>query len=249
MKINADFSRRAAVHAAQVDWVPSPMAGVERKMLDRIGDEVARATTIVRFAPGSRFSPHVHDRGEEFLVLDGVFQDESGDFPAGTYVRNPPTSRHAPMSAPGCTIFVKLRQFAADDRRRVTLNTTALALETCPDRPGVTAAVVFANARETVRIEQWAPGTRVAVSAPGGIEMLCLEGSFTEGDERFARWSWLRLPVGAALNATAGARGCRVWIKEGHLRFVHDDHRRGTHRGAADPAHPSSVRTVPFTEG
>ena len=100
MELHADFSRRVAVHAARLPWVASPMAGVERRMLDRIGDEVARATSIVRYAPGSHFSSHTHGGGEEFLVLEGVFEDEYGEFPAGSYVRNPPTSRHTPGSAP-----------------------------------------------------------------------------------------------------------------------------------------------------
>ena len=90
MNLNSDFGARAAVHAARLDWAPSPILGVERRTLDRIGDEVARATSIVRYAPRSRFAPHAHGGGEEFLVLDGVFQDEHGDYPAGTYVRNPP---------------------------------------------------------------------------------------------------------------------------------------------------------------
>ena len=94
MNLNSDFGARAAVHAARLDWTPSPIPGVDRRMLDRIGDEVARATSIVRYAPHSHFSAHSHGGGEEFLVLDGVFQDEHGDYPAGTYVRNPPTSRH-----------------------------------------------------------------------------------------------------------------------------------------------------------
>src|SRR5690242_14494698 len=96
MELNADFTRRPAVHAGPRDWVPSPIAGVERRMLDRIGDEVARATSIVRYAPRSQFSAHTHGGGEALLVLDGVFQDEHGDFPAGTYVRNPPTTSHTP---------------------------------------------------------------------------------------------------------------------------------------------------------
>jgi hypothetical protein len=99
MELNADFSQRVAVHAARLPWVASPIAGVERRMLDRIGDEVARATSIVRYAPASRFSVHTHGGGEEFLVLDGVFQDERGDYPAGSYIRNPPTSRHTPGSS------------------------------------------------------------------------------------------------------------------------------------------------------
>jgi anti-sigma factor ChrR (cupin superfamily) len=99
MKLNADFAARAAVHAARIPWVPSPSAGVGRRMLDRVGEEVARATSIVRYAPESHFSVHRHGGGEEFLVLDGVFQDEHGDYPAGYYIRNPPTSAHRPGSA------------------------------------------------------------------------------------------------------------------------------------------------------
>lgn len=111
MEVNADFDQRASVHADKIDWLASPMPGVERRMLDRIGDEVARATTIVRYAPDSHFSPHVHTGGEEFLVLEGVFQDEHGDFPVGSYIRNPPQSSHTPGSKEGCTIFVKFWQF------------------------------------------------------------------------------------------------------------------------------------------
>ena len=118
MQINSDFSSTALVHAEQLAWTPSPMAGVDRRMLDRIGGEVARATSIVRYAPGSRFSAHTHAGGEEFVVLDGVFQDEYGDFPTGTYVRNPPTTAHTPGSATGCTIFVKLWQFDPNDRNQ-----------------------------------------------------------------------------------------------------------------------------------
>jgi anti-sigma factor ChrR (cupin superfamily) len=125
--LNADFSRRAVVHAAQLDWVPSPMPGVHRRLLDRIGDEVARATSIVRYAPASHFSPHVHDGGEEFLVLDGVFQDEHGDCPAGSHIRIPSTTSHTPGSEPGCTIFVKLWQFDPNDRTCVRLDTNACA--------------------------------------------------------------------------------------------------------------------------
>ena len=83
MELNADFTKRAVAHSATMPWVASPIAGVDRRMLDRIGDEVARATSIVRYAPQSRFSAHTHGGGEEFFVLDGVFQDEHGDFPAG----------------------------------------------------------------------------------------------------------------------------------------------------------------------
>lgn len=218
MELNADFSHRAAVHAATLDWVPSPMAGVDRRMLDRIGDEVARATSIVRYAPGSHFSAHTHGGGEEFLVLDGVFQDEHGDYPAGWYVRNPPTSSHMPASAQGCTIFVKLWQFDPGDRTEVRLDTSTMAFTA--ERPGVEALPLFHDRHEIVRLERWAPHAQVDIAVRGGIELLVQDGSFTEGGESFAQQSWLRLPNGARLYAEAGASGCRLWVKTGHLAHV-----------------------------
>jgi anti-sigma factor ChrR (cupin superfamily) len=221
MNLNADFTKRAVVHAATLDWKPSPMPGVERRMLDRMGDEVARATTIVRYAPESHFSPHVHGGGEEFLVLEGVFQDEHGDFPAGSYVRNPPQSHHTPRSKPGCTMFVKLWQFDPADRSHVRLDTNKMALLEVKGRDGVMAMPLFRDARENVRLEQWAPDAAIELDTDGGLEILVLEGGFREGGERYAAQSWLRLPIGAHFGARVAADGCRLWIKEGHLRHVH----------------------------
>ncbi len=213
--VNADFSARASVHADATDWIPSPMKGVERQPLDRIGGEVARATSIVRYAPGSAFSPHVHTGGEEFLVLEGVFQDEHGDFPAGTYVRNPPTTQHKPSSEPGCVILVKLWQFDPDDRNQFRV---------APDErtfvsmgKGLEGAVIHKDDREEVRIERWAPGAAAKTTPQDGMEIFVLAGGFTEGGEEFRRWSWLRLPKGASLDAVAGPEGAEVWIKTGHL--------------------------------
>jgi anti-sigma factor ChrR (cupin superfamily) len=220
MEINADFARRVAVHAARLPWVPSPMAGVERRMLDRIGDEVARATSIVRYAPESRFSPHTHGGGEEFLVLEGVFQDEHGEFPAGTYVRNPPTSRHTPGSATGCILFVKLWQFNPADRKEVTLDTAAIAYEAAANRPGVDLLRLFRDDCEDVRLERWMPGAAIALDVPGGAELLVLDGGFAEGGETFEPLSWLRLPTGSTLQAKAGPEGCRAWVKTGHLLTI-----------------------------
>jgi anti-sigma factor ChrR (cupin superfamily) len=122
--INADFEQRVVLPpCAADDWIQSPMKGVRRRMLDRVGGEVARATSLVRYAPDSVFARHVHGGGEEFLVLEGTFSDEHGDYPAGTYVRNPPGSGHAPYSREGCTLFVKLWQFARGDSRPVRIDT------------------------------------------------------------------------------------------------------------------------------
>jgi len=220
MELNADFSQRAAVHAAQLPWVASPIAGVDRRMLDRIGDEVARATSVVRYAPASRFSAHTHGGGEEFLVLDGVFQDEHGDYPAGSYVRNPPTSYHTPGSASGCVLFVKLWQFDLRDRTSVRREAEALTYAPARGRAGVEIAELFRDPREDVRLERWEPNASVALDLPGGGEFLVLDGSFDERGEAFAPQSWLRLPPEGKLRATAGKDGCTLWVKTGHLRHI-----------------------------
>jgi hypothetical protein len=209
MELNADFSQRVAIHAAKLPWIASPMAGVERRMLDRIGDEVARATSIVRYAPRSHFSPHVHGGGEEFLVLDGVFQDEHGDYPPGSYVRNPPTSKHTPGSEPGCVIFVKLWQFGPADRIEVRIDTARTPFAPASERPDIEIMPLFHDTHEEVRLERWAPRVEIDLSMPGGAEILVLDGRFKEGSEDFTKQSWLRLPAASHLRARAGADGCQ----------------------------------------
>lgn len=203
MKLNADFDIPAIVHATKQPWVSSPTRGVERRMLFRIGGEKARATSIVRYAPNSHFPAHGHPGGEEILVLEGVFQDESGDYPAGSYMRNPPGSGHRPGSEPGCVIFVKLWQFRRDDRAYVALRNAD--------------GILFDNGHEQVRIEAWQPNWDVELANPDGLELLVLDGSFSDTLESFARYSWLRFPAGTALRARTGMHGARVWLKAGLL--------------------------------
>ena len=218
MHLNADFNQRAVVRFEESNWVASPMPGVHRRMLDRIGEEVARATSIVRFDPGSAFSPHTHDGGEEYLVLDGTFQDEDGDFPTGSYVRNPPTSSHTPAARDGATILVKLHQFDPEDRTLVQIDSgSAVWSETAP---GVETLLLHEDARERVVMERWAPGMGRAIDASGGLELFVIDGVMSDGTDTLRQWDWMRLPVGSELNAMAGPEGARVWIKAGHLRHV-----------------------------
>lgn len=219
MKLNADFSKRAVVHAAQAPWLDSPMAGVQRRMLDRIGEEVARATTIVRYAPKSHFSPHVHGGGEEFLVLEGVFEDEHGAYPAGSYIRNPPQSSHTPGSEEGCVILVKLWQFDLDDRKGVRLAPDDITFYELAGRPGVRRSLLHEDEREQVFLEQWAPGATIEWEGHDGLEVFVTKGSFQEREESFSYQSWLRLPPGEPLSALVGDKGAQVWIKAGHLRI------------------------------
>lgn len=220
MNVNADFSKRVVLHGGEIDWMDTRMKGVKRRMLDRIGAESGHATTIVSYDPNSKFASHVHSGGEEFIVLDGVFQDEHGDFPVGSYIRNPPQSSHTPGSDDGCVIFVKLWQFDPEDRNHVRIRFDMT--DPVPDRsrPGVAVTPLYRDDRENVRIEQWDAGVEITIDDEGGAEIFVLDGGFDEGGDQLKKHSWLRTPIGNAITAKAGPAGAKVWIKTGHLRFA-----------------------------
>lgn len=216
MHLNADFSQRVVIRPDDYDWVKSPAPGVERMMLDRIGDEVARATTIVRFAPDSWFDAHTHDGGEEFLVLDGVFSDESGDYPAGSYVRNPIGTRHKPHTRQGCTILVKLHQFEPDDTAQFHVDTGRAEF-----RPGLVeglSVLPLHSARsENVALVRWAPGTRFTSHRHwGGEEIFVLEGTFQDEHGAYPAGTWIRSPH-LSDHAPFSDEGCLIYVKTGHL--------------------------------
>jgi anti-sigma factor ChrR (cupin superfamily) len=218
MRLNADFMQRAVIRPADYQWVASPMPGVERMMLDRIGDEVARATSLVRYAPNSRFSPHVHGGGEEFLVLEGEFGDEHQGYPAGTYVRNPIGTSHSPrVGEQGCTILVKLHQFAADDRAQLVIDTTCADWKAGP-RTGVKVLQLHTFADERVMLIKWAPNTAVERHAhPGGEEVFVIEGSFADEQGDYPRGSWVRSPPGSEHAPFTGDEGALLYVKVGHI--------------------------------
>ncbi|MBY0265929.1 MAG: cupin domain-containing protein [Burkholderiales bacterium] len=217
MNLNHDFRLRVVQHAAEATWTPSPLPGVTRRMLDRVGGEVARATSIVRYAAGSRFDAHGHPGGEEILVLDGVFSDEHGDYPAGSYLRNPPGSRHAPFSREGCTLFVKLWQFAPDDLKSVRINTTTAAFR--PGLvPGLTVLPLHEHAGVSTALVRWAPQTQFNPHThPGGEEILVLEGMFRDEDGEYPAGSWLRNPRWSRHTPYTGAEGALIYVKVGAI--------------------------------
>ena len=217
MNLNDDFSMRIVARAADAAWTPSPQPGVDRRMLDRVGGEVARATSIVRYAPGSRFDRHVHAGGEEILVLDGVFSDESGDHAAGSYLRNPPGSAHAPFSHEGCLLFVKLRQFAPDDLVSVRCDTRSL-----PWRqglvPGLSVMPLHSHDGVDTALVRWAPNTRFNAHVhPGGEEILVLEGVFSDDAGDYPAGTWLRSPRWSRHAPFTGPAGALIFVKVGHL--------------------------------
>ena len=217
MKINADLSQRAVVESAALPWIASPLPGVERRMLERDGAEVARVTSVVRYAPRSSFSAHSHSGGEEFLVLEGTFSDDYGDFPAGTYVRNPIGSKHVPRSDQGCTILVKLWWMHAEDQDFVRLDTTQDALWQASDQAGVEIMPLHSFGAETNALARLAAGAALAQrELPGGEEVFVLEGACADENGSYGPGTWLRTPIGAAPALTSD-RGCRLYVKRGHL--------------------------------
>ena len=218
MQVNADFEQRVVLPPPGPEaWVPSPMAGVHRRLLDRVGGEVARATSIVRYAAGSRFEHHEHGGGEEFLVLEGVFSDEQGDYPAGTYVRNPPGTGHAPFSREGCTLFVKLWQFARGDTRPVRIDTRSAAWH-----PGLVPGLSVMPLHEfegiSTALVRWAPDTQFNQHAhPGGEEIFVLEGLFRDEHGEYPAGSWLRNPRWSRHTPFTGTEGATIYVKVGHL--------------------------------
>lgn len=213
--VNADLSRPAVVTPDQYAWVASPQAGVERVILDRIGGEKARATSIVRYASGSHFPAHIHAGGEEILVLAGVFSDDTGHYPEGWYLRNPPGSSHRPCSDPGAVIFVKLCQMPAGERESVRIDTRDPAR--WHTRSGREACDLFRGPLEEVRLERVAVGQRVFDARFEGAEMLVLAGELGRDGERYGRGSWIRLPPVEHPAFVGGKPGATLYVKTGHL--------------------------------
>ena len=218
MKINADFTKRALVRPGDVDWIPSPMAGVERKMLDRIGEEVARATSIVRYAPKSYFEEHTHGGGEEFFVLEGIFSDQHGDYPAGTYVRNPIGTQHTPrIGEAGATIFVKLDQFDPNDQASVCIDTHKAQWHQGIEE-GLMVLPLHEFENEAVAMMQWSPGITCQPHLhEGGAEMLVIAGALYDENGFYPAGSWIRLPANTEHSPFTEAEGAMIYIKTGHL--------------------------------
>ena len=219
MLINEDLTTAVLLDAGQMDWIASPAVGVDRRMLYREGDEIARATSIVRYAPGSAFPAHGHTGGEEILVLQGAFQDEHGDYPQGSYFRNPPGTSHSPAAAQGCVIFVRLWQFRSGDHAQIDCKPGGG--EHLEPRPGVKSSrLLFHDDAEQVTLETWAPDANLSVPNERGLEFMILSGAANVRGKSLGAHGWGRLPAGEPLVAKAGADGAQVWIKDAPLRHA-----------------------------
>lgn len=223
--VNGDMRRAVAVDTASMDWQPSPSGSVWRKRLHRVGPaESGQVTSVVRYRAGATFPAHDHPEGEEILVLDGVFCDEHGDWPAGTYQLNPEGFRHAPFSREGCTLFVKLRQYAGEERVHVALDTGALAWLPATE-PGIDVKELYLDERfpERIGLQRWAPGARSGAGAyADGAELFVIDGDLGDDDAQYGAGTWLRLPV-AASTRLHSRKGCVVYVKTGAIAALRGD--------------------------
>ncbi|MGK9172034.1 cupin domain-containing protein [Yokenella regensburgei] len=221
MLINHDFNRRVTIATDDYKWVNSPQAGVDRVMLDRMGGEIARATSIVRYRPETAFPFHHHPGGEEILVLSGQFSEGECDYPAGWYLRNPPGSSHQPHSQKGTMLFVKLGQMMAGQYPRVRIDTCDAA--NWYEHDGMMRCPLFENEQESTFLLRLTTGTLLHEPARvGGAELFIVEGSLLEGNGLYEKGSWLRIPVTQPLVFCAGSDNTLLYLKKGHLSAMQE---------------------------
>lgn len=213
--LNMDFAQRLVIETAAMEWLPSPAAGVMRKPLEREARESGHTTSIVQYAPGSAFADHKHPLGEEILVLDGVFSDETGDYPAGTYIRNPPGSHHAPFSEQGCTLFVKLNQFDPEDRAQIRIDTRNT--EWLPGQGGLEVMPLHSFETAHTALVYWPAGERFQPHTHfGGEEILVLSGEFRDEFGIYPTGTWLRNPDQSTHHPYVEQETV-ILVKTGHL--------------------------------
>ena len=213
--LNMDFRQRVVIETQQQDWTASPSANVWRKPLAREEAERGHTTGIVRFGADSFFPEHAHPLGEEILVLDGVFSDEHGDYGAGTYIRNPPGSRHSPFSREGCTLFVKLDQFDPDDNATVRIDTRSAAWLPGQGRLEVMPLHDFRG--EHVALVKWPGNERFQPHTHfGGEEILVLSGEFRDELGSYPTGTWMRSPHMSRHHPFVDEPTV-IWVKVGHL--------------------------------
>ncbi len=212
---NMDFGERVVIATGCVDWVPSPMPGVMRKPLAREDAERGHATSIVRYEPGASFRAHDHPLGEEILVLEGTFSDETGDYPAGTYFRNPEGFRHAPFSKEGCVLLVKLHQFQEDDGAHVVIDTFNAPFQ--PGAGNLQVLPLHQHGSEQVALVRWPAGERFQDHSHfGGEEIYVISGEFLDEDGRYPAGTWIRSPH-LSRHFPYVEQETLIWVKVGHL--------------------------------
>ena len=216
--LNQDFTKRVVINTQNEIWHTSPSSGVERLYLERDNlGEYAKASSIVKFRPGSKFDNHTHDNGEEIFVLEGTFSDQHGDYPRGTYLRNPHNSDHIPFSKDGCKILVKLRQFQNGDTVSIVKDTLkSVWLQGLV--PGLKVMPLHTFQTEHSAMVKWEPNTQFnAHKHWGGEEIYVVEGVFYDQFGSYPKGTWIRSPHLSEHRPFTKNEGALIFVKTGHL--------------------------------
>ena len=216
--LNMDLNKTVVVKTTMQVWEGSSSEGVWRKPLAREAVEHGHTTSLVRFDPDSSFTEHSHPFGEEIFVLDGVFSDQYGHYPAGTYLRNPPGSKHVPFSQQGCTLFVKLDQFNPDDSAEVRIDTKVA--QWLPGQGKLQVMVLHEFENESVALVRWPSHSKFLPHRHvGGEEIYVLSGTFIDEFGSYPQGSWIRSPHKSEHTPYVQEETI-IWIKTGHLPIL-----------------------------
>jgi anti-sigma factor ChrR (cupin superfamily) len=191
--LNMNFEKKVVITTHQQPWIASPHAGVWRKPLAREDAERGHATSLVKFEAGASFSEHDHPLGEEILVLSGIFSDHSGDYQAGSYLRNPEGYKHAPFSKEGCVLFVKLHQFAQGDDEHIVIDTKKT--DWSLGIGGLSVMPLYSYQGESTALVKWPKEERFQAHQHfGGEEVFVISGEFIDEHGRYPQGTWIRSP-------------------------------------------------------
>ena len=191
--LNMNFDERIVIETHQKPWIASPHAGVWRKPLAREDAEKGHATSLVKFEAGASFSEHDHPLGEEIFVLSGTFSDQSGNYQAGCYFRNPEGFIHAPYSKEGCVLLVKLHQFKPGDNEHVVIQTDKT--QWSQGIGGLEVMSLHSYQGESTALVKWPKGERFQAHRHfGGEEIFVIKGEFIDEHGRYPQGTWLRNP-------------------------------------------------------
>ena len=213
--LNMDFNQRVVIDTRQQMWLASPYKGVWRKPLAREEAERGHATSIVRYEAGAGFPSHGHPLGEEILVLEGTFSDENGDFPAGSYIRNPEGYVHAPYSKDGCLLLVKLHQFRSEDKQHINIDTNNADWYAGKGNLKVMPLHNFKS--ESTALVHWPAGEHFQPHVhANGEEIYVIRGEFVDEHGRYPQGSWIRNPHMSRHNPYV-EEDTLILVKVGHL--------------------------------
>jgi anti-sigma factor ChrR (cupin superfamily) len=215
MPINMNFNQVAISRPQDQHWERIEVDGISRVYLEHSPGEPGHASSLVEFSPGVSFAHNEHVAGEEAYVLEGVFSDEYGDYPAGTYLRNPPGSSHAPFSREGCKLFVKINQFQAGDNERIVIRPDERQWQPGIGNLRVAALHVFGT--ESTALVHWPANEHFQLHRHyGGEEILVLEGTFRDEHGDYPAGSWIRSPHMSQHNPYVREETL-IMVKVGHL--------------------------------